>query len=97
MHDSGMNQQDFNATHILLYNIESGNPAVVLFDLQRVDTSLLNSFRWPIKALAELNFSLPSSIFTENDKVFLFTNYKAKKNFLLLIAFNINGFVKKRT
>lgn len=96
MHDTGMNQQDFNATHILLHNIDNDNPAVALFDLQRVDTNPLKSFRWPIKALAELFFSLPSSIFSEKDKVFLFSSYKKNSNLSFLNRLQYFWITKKR-
>ena len=79
MHNCGMNHKDFNATHILLQNLDTQMPQVALFDLQRVDGNQLNRFRWPIKALAELNYTLPSSIFSESDRVFLFLSYKGKK------------------
>ncbi|MBU4262361.1 MAG: lipopolysaccharide kinase InaA family protein [Proteobacteria bacterium] len=80
MHDSGMNQKDFNATHILLQNLVSEQPQVALFDLQRVDHNPLNRLRWPIKALAELNYTLPPVLFSESDRLLLFSAYKGKKN-----------------
>ena len=79
MHMSGMNQKDFNATHILLHGLEKSHPHVALFDLQRTDTNILNRFRWPIKALAELNFSLPHTLFSDQERLFLFTCYKEKE------------------
>jgi hypothetical protein len=85
MHDCGMNHKDFNATHILLNNTQDQKPQVALFDLQRVDRNLFNRWRWPIKALAELNFTLLPSIFSEEDRVFLFLAYKGKKQ---ISAFN---------
>ncbi|MEW6520278.1 MAG: lipopolysaccharide kinase InaA family protein [Thermodesulfobacteriota bacterium] len=84
MHDSGMNQKDFNATHILLQQLGSENPQVALFDLQRVDHNPLNRFYWPIKALAELNFTLPAAIFSESDRLALFSAYKGKKSLAAL-------------
>jgi hypothetical protein len=84
MHDSGMNQKDFNATHILLHDLEAERPQVALFDLQRVDHNTLNRFRWPIKALAELNYTLPPAVFDEDDRIFLFSAYKGKENLSVL-------------
>ncbi len=75
MHDSGMNQKDFNATHILLHDLGSTQPNVALFDLQRVDNKKINRFKWPIKSLAELNFTLPENLFSEKDRFFLFKEY----------------------
>ncbi|MFH1215306.1 MAG: lipopolysaccharide kinase InaA family protein [Pseudomonadota bacterium] len=84
MHDSGMNQKDFNATHILLQELKAERPQVALFDLQRVDHNTLNRFRWPIKALAELNYTLPPAVFDENDRIFLFSTYKGKEKLSVL-------------
>lgn len=79
MHNCGMNHKDFNATHILINNIDTHMPQVAVFDLQRVDRNLFNRWRWPIKALAELNFTLFPSVFSKDDRVFLFLSYKGKK------------------
>lgn len=79
MHNCGMNHKDFNATHLLLQNLDTQMPQVAVFDLQRVDRNLINRWRWPIKALAELNFTLLPSVFSEEDRVFLFLSYKNKK------------------
>jgi len=84
MHDSGMNQKDFNATHILLQDLETKQPQMALFDLQRVDHNPLNRFRWPIKALAELSFTLPPPVFDEGDRIFIFSAYKGKKDLSVL-------------
>lgn len=80
MHDCGMNHKDFNATHILLQKQDTSKPEVALFDLQRIDRNLFNRFRWPVKALAELNYTLPPSVFTEEDRLFLYLTYKEKTN-----------------
>ncbi|MEN8257356.1 MAG: lipopolysaccharide kinase InaA family protein [Thermodesulfobacteriota bacterium] len=76
MHNAGCNQKDFNATHVLLAGLDEDHPQVALFDLQRVDSNPLMAFRWPIKALAEFFFTLPSSLFDEEDRRFFFTAYK---------------------
>lgn len=76
MHQHGFNHRDFNATHVLLLNYETPEPDVALFDLQRVDRNPLQKFRWPIKTLAELNYTLPREIFSDNDRLFLFKTYK---------------------
>ena len=96
MHSAGFNQKDFNATHILLADLESDLPKVALFDLQRVDKKILARFMWPIKALSELNYTLPDSIFTEDDKLFLFKKYlgKQKLGFLNHLQYS---FIKRKT
>ncbi len=85
MHDRGVNHLDFNATHILLhYENGSDIPKVALFDLQRVDKRTFLRFRWKIKSLARLNFSLPDDLFKENDRIHLFLRYQGKDKFNLL-------------
>lgn len=80
MHGAGCNQQDFNATHVLLAGLDDARPRVALFDLQRVDSNPLRRLRWPVKALAELFFSLPTGLFDEDDRRLLFAAYKDKKH-----------------
>ena len=84
MHEAGFNHRDFNATHILLRYTDGGelhDPA--LFDLQRVDRKRIFRFRWMIKALAELNYSLPEELFTPEDRLRLFQAYQGKTAFNL--------------
>ena len=85
MHENGFNHQDFNATHILLnYDNESDVPKLALFDLQRVETNKLFRFRWKIKSLARLNYTLPDKIFNKKDRINILLFYKGKTrlNFL---------------
>ncbi len=80
MHEKGFNHRDFNATHILLYyKVKSDAPDIALFDLQRVDRSSVLQFRWIIKSLAELNYTLPESLFDEEDRIPLLLSYRGKK------------------
>jgi len=80
MHKKGFNHRDFNATHILLYyKDQSDAPNIALFDLQRVDRSSVLQFRWIIKSLSVLNYTLPESLFDEEDRIFLLLSYKGKK------------------
>lgn len=81
MHDQGFNHLDFNATHVLLDRIESATPVIALFDLQRIDCKKINRYRWPVKALAEFNYSSrEGGLFTEADRLYLFLVYKSKEN-----------------
>ena len=85
MHRSGFNHRDFNATHILLhYKNRSDTPEIALFDLQRVAKNKFSKFRWTIKSIAEVNYTLPDSLFGVKDRLFLFLSYKRKNrlNFL---------------
>jgi len=82
MHEKGFNHRDFNATHILLYyKDKSDAPDIALFDLQRVNRNSASRFRWVIKSLSELNFTLPESIFNKKDRISLLLSYKGKKKF----------------
>ena len=95
MHKAGLNQQDFNATHVLLNNLENGPLQIALFDLQRVDRNPLKRLRWPIKALAELNFTLPITIFSQEERLALFCNYKNKKKLSLMDKLQYRWIVAK--
>ncbi len=76
MHQSGFNHQDFNATHVLLHGFEAGVPDMALFDLQRVDQRSWQKIRWPIKALAEFNYSSrENQVFSNAERLFLFHVY----------------------
>lgn len=81
MHRHGLNHRDFNATHILLfYENESDIPQIALFDLQRVNRRKFLRFRWIIKSLAELSYTLPEDLFDEKDRMTLFLSYKDKSS-----------------
>ncbi|HBN26239.1 MAG TPA: hypothetical protein DD405_02070 [Desulfobacteraceae bacterium] len=79
MHARGFNHRDFNTTHILVkYNAADHRPELAVFDLQRVDKARLFRFRWMIKSLARVNYSLPDHLFTAKDIIYLFMSYKGK-------------------
>ncbi|MCD4787116.1 MAG: hypothetical protein K8R09_02715, partial [Desulfobacterales bacterium] len=61
------------------YKDKSDAPDIALFDLQRVDRSSVLQFRWIIKSLAELNYTLPESLFDEEDRIPLLLSYRGKK------------------
>ena len=80
MHQAGYNHCDFNADHILLhYQDGVDTPRVAIYDLQRVLRRKWSRFRWIIKSLAELGFSLPAEYFDEEDRIHLFLSYKGKR------------------
>jgi len=79
MHNKGLNHRDFNSTHILVnYDSGSNMPQFSLFDMQRVDKNKFLSFRWMIKSLARLFYSLPKETFNEKDRIYIFLSYKGK-------------------
>jgi len=84
MHNCGLNHKDFNANHVLIDDVTREKLTVALFDLQRVDTNKLYRFKWAIKALAEFNYTLPASIFTNEDRRFLFCSYLGRRRLTLL-------------
>ncbi len=85
MHQAGFNHRDFNTTHLLVhYRTEDGPPKLALFDLQRVDRLRILRFRWPVKSLARMLYSLPASLFGPGDKQALFCFYKDKPELGLL-------------
>lgn len=86
MHQSGLNHLDFNATHILLNERSSQDldPQVAVFDLQRVATNIMASWRWPVKTLAELNFTLPRELFDEDERLFMLARYLGKEKLAVL-------------
>ncbi len=81
MHEAGFNHKDFNATHILLGFREhrSGPPAIAMFDLQRVDRKKPFRFRWVVKSLAELNYTLLEEYFDAEERAHLFLSYKGTR------------------
>ncbi|MFO7861859.1 MAG: lipopolysaccharide kinase InaA family protein [Desulfosalsimonas sp.] len=85
MHQKGFNHQDFNSTHILLfYHNNPDSPEIALFDLQRVEKKFSFRFRWKIKSLARLNYTLPEGIFDTQDRKNLLLFYKGKTHFNLI-------------
>ena len=97
MHERGFNHLDFNTTHILLhYENHTDVPTLALFDLQRVDKRKFCRFRWKIKSLARLNYSLPDGLFNEKDRVYLFLCYQGKENFNFVDSLQWS-WIKKKT
>ncbi len=97
MHQKGFNHRDYNATHILVrYENESDTPKTALFDLQRVDRRKCARFRWMIKTLARVNYTLPDNLFNEDDRIHLLLNYKGKTEPNLVERFQW-FFMKRKT
>lgn len=80
MHKNGFNHRDFNATHILINDQPANGIKLSLYDLQRVDRKKWGRFRWIIKALAELNYTLPPAVFNAQDRIGLLLNYKGREH-----------------
>ncbi len=83
MHQSGLNHLDFNATHILIPQFDHDQTLAIqasVFDLQRVATNIMAAWRWPVKTLAELNYTLPPDLFDHEDRLFMVASYLGKTN-----------------
>jgi hypothetical protein len=77
MHEQGFNHRDFNATHVLIGpEDKDGNFPLSLFDLQRMDRRKWLKYKWFIKIMAELSYSMPEPLFTAEDRLLLYKTYK---------------------
>jgi hypothetical protein len=79
MHAAGFNNRDFNSTHVLI-GPHNGNEEVTLalLDLQRVDRKKWMRFRWMIKTMAELIYSMPAPLFSDQDHQRLLAAYTGR-------------------
>ncbi|MDL2321714.1 lipopolysaccharide kinase InaA family protein [Desulfosarcina sp. OttesenSCG-928-B08] len=79
MHDAGFNHLDFNADHVMVGpELEHGQIVLNLLDFQRIDRNQIMRFRWMIKTMAELFYSMPDPVFTDDDRVFMFEHYRGR-------------------
>ncbi|MBN1545591.1 MAG: hypothetical protein JW902_02925 [Syntrophaceae bacterium] len=77
MHDAGFNHRDFNATHVLVGpEGNDGNLPLALFDLQRMDRKKWLRWKWFIKIMAELSYTMPEPLFNDQDRLLLYQSYK---------------------
>lgn len=96
MHEAGANHRDFNATHVLVGpEAADGLPKIALFDLQRVDRRRWQRFRWMVKTLAELNYTLPETLFSKEDRLKLLMDYKGVNRLSLWSRFQLCWIIKK--
>ncbi len=85
MHHAGFNHRDFNATHVLVGpETKTGTFDLALFDLQRMDRKRWLRFKWFIKVMAELGYTMPEPIFTDQDRLLLFQTYKGSRDLSIL-------------
>ncbi|PID73526.1 MAG: hypothetical protein CSB33_03295 [Desulfobacterales bacterium] len=80
MHRAGRCHCDFNATHLLFdpdARPEDIRPA--LFDLQRVRTRRLSRFRWWLKSMAEMGYTLEEPVFRRRDRLYLWLRYADRR------------------
>jgi hypothetical protein len=77
MHIKGFNHRDFNATHVLIGPENAIEPlSLGLFDLQRIDRKKWLRFKWFIKTMAEVGYTMPAPLFSEEDRILLFKTYR---------------------
>lgn len=85
MHDAGFNHRDFNATHVLVGpENATGEAPLALFDLQRMDRKKWLRPKWFIKIMAELSYTMPETLFNEQDRLLLFQSYKGSSHLRVL-------------
>lgn len=76
MHDAGFNHLDFNADHVMVGpDLEQGRIVLNLLDFQRIDRNRTMRFRWRIKTMAELFYSMPDPVFNDEDRKFMLECY----------------------
>lgn len=76
MHDAGLNHLDFNADHVMIGpDATEGNISLALLDFQRIDRKKWMRFRWMIKTMAELFYSMPDPVFSDQDRQSMFKHY----------------------
>lgn len=76
MHDAGFNHLDFNADHVMIGpDAADGDVPLALLDFQRIDRKKWMRFRWMIKTMAELFYSMPDPVFSDSDRRFMFETY----------------------
>ena len=76
MHDAGINHLDFNADHVMIGpEVKDGNVSLALLDFQRIDRKKWMRFRWMIKTMAELFYSMPDPVFSDQDRQSMFKHY----------------------
>ncbi len=79
MHRAGLNHRDFNATHLLLGSPEDATvPDLALFDLGGADRRRVLRWRWMVRSLARLAYTLPQPPFSPEDRTGLLLAYKEK-------------------
>ncbi len=59
LHAAGLVHRDLYASHVFMHETESG-PELYLIDLARVFTPRIRSFRWRVKDLAQIRYSMPA-------------------------------------
>ena len=80
IHDAGFNHRDLNATHVLVSPFdEEGRFSLATFDLQRIDRKKWLRWKWFIKVMAEMSYTLPAPLFTEEDWLLLYQTYKGSQ------------------
>ncbi|MDR2861804.1 MAG: lipopolysaccharide kinase InaA family protein [Syntrophobacterales bacterium] len=97
IHEAGFNHCDFNATHVLVSPFdEKGLFSLATFDLQRIDRKKWLRWKWFIKVMAEMSYTLPAPLFTEEDWLFLYQTYKGSQRLNMWDRFELNIIKRKR-
>jgi hypothetical protein len=97
IHDAGFNHRDFNATHVLVSPFDENDRfSLATFDLQRMDRKKWLRWKWFIKVMAEMSYTLPAPLFTEQDWLFLYQTYKGSQRLNMWNRFELRLIQRKR-
>jgi heptose I phosphotransferase len=75
MHDGGVNHRDYYLCHIHILPDASPWPKLFVIDLNRADRRGTVGTRWKVKDLAALNYSAPTGVFSQTDRLRFFKAY----------------------
>ena len=97
VHNAGFNHRDLNATHVLVSPFdEKGLFSLATFDLQRIDRKKWLRWKWFIKVMAEMSYTLPAPLFTEQDWLLLYQTYKDSQRLNMWDRFELRIIQRKR-
>ena len=97
IHNAGFNHRDLNATHVLVSPFdEKGFFSLATFDLQRIDRKKWLRWKWFIKVMAEMSYTLPAPLFTEQDWLLLYQTYKNSRRLNVWDRFELRIIQRKR-
>ena len=96
MHDAGQNHLDFNSDHVMMGPDENNTGTqLALLDFQRIDRRKWMRFRWSIKTMAEIFYSLPDPVFTDEDRLYIYEQYNKRDTKGLWDRFVLKWIIRK--
>jgi len=96
MHDAGQNHLDFNSDHVMIGpGGKHGDLQLALLDFQRIDRRRWMRFRWSIKTMAEIFYSMPDPVFNNDDRLYIFEQYNNRPSKGLWDRFVLKWIIRK--